>query len=79
MDIGIWYDAKPEFDIECIFATASLIRDHYEHSIWEVVKFTVGNTWWYGVLTGNAEEWGDIEDLTATKYLILPSHNKTIT
>jgi hypothetical protein len=81
MKVGVWCNDMPEFDIECIFAAASLIGENYEYSIWEVKKLdgydsNWNEAWYYGLLTGDGEEWGDINDFRADKYLIIPPHNK---
>lgn len=78
MTTGVWYNEAPEFDKECVFVTASMIS-YWEYSIWEVKKLDgeddeVNPAWYYGLLTGDGIEWGNINDFRADKYLILPKH-----
>lgn len=80
MKVGCWCTDKPVFDMECIFATASLFAKEYYYSIWEIKKCDGENdrgepAWYYGLLDGDGDEWGDIDDLKADKYLILPPLN----
>ena len=52
------------------------VRDgrRWEHNIWEIKEVNWGEGPYLALLTGDGDEWGALEDLTADKYLILPKH-----
>jgi hypothetical protein len=78
-----WLGEKPEFKEECVFVTATQYNRNDEDlewnfSVWQIKKLD-GETdegepcWYLGLLNGDGEEWGDINDLSVDKYLIIPS------
>lgn len=67
-----WVTTKPIFTIDCILITGNKIRNKWEYSIYLVERIYSGYDWYWGWLTGDGEEYGDIEDLHAQKYLVLP-------
>jgi hypothetical protein len=78
-----WLDEKPEFNEECTFITATKYTRNkedlkWDYSIWQIKKLDGENdkgepAWYWGLLTGDGEEWGDLDDLTANKYFIFPN------
>jgi len=72
----------PEFNEECTFVTASFYNRNdedlnWDYTVWQIKKLDGededGNpAWYWGLLTGDGEEWGPLEDLSADLYLILP-------
>lgn len=70
-----WINEKPEFDKDSIMITASWwnIGDGYwEYSIWQIVKLESEEGWYWGLLMGDGDEWGALEDFRADKYKVLP-------
>ena len=68
-----WTSEKPLFDDECLLITACKIRGFWEYTAYIIQKVTDDNGYWYlGWLTGEGDEYGDLVDLRADKYLILP-------
>jgi hypothetical protein len=80
---GVWLREKPKFNKECSFVTATkYVRNgedvDYEYSFWMIKKLDGEDEngapgWYWGLLCGDGEEWGDLEDLTADYYYILPT------
>ena len=62
-----WLTDKPVFKDDCVLVTASLIRGRWEYNTW-IIEYKDGYWNW---LTGDGEEYGDIEDLKADRYFIL--------
>lgn len=81
-----WISVKPEFKEECTFITATKYNRnnedlYYEYSCWQIKKLDGedenGNpAWYFGLLNGEGEEWGALEDLGADYYLIIPEVGK---
>lgn len=69
-----WTTRRPAFIYDCVLVTANLIRGNWEYSVWIIER---RNGYW-NWLTGDGEEYGDIEDLRADKYCILKEPPKTI-
>lgn len=72
-----WQDEKPMFDKECAFVTANWLKAFGEYewqfTAWQVKKIDGEGGWYLGLCNLDGEEWGDINDLKADKYFILPS------
>lgn len=74
-----WVAEKP--DKECVFISATkYIRNEedllWDYAIWQIKKLDGedehGNTaWYFGLLNGDGEEWGPLEDLEAALYHII--------
>lgn len=81
MERNKWLTEKPEFTEECTFVTATkyevLDEDPYwDYSVWQIKKIDGYNdkdepAWYYGLLNGDGEEWGDLDDLTVDLYYII--------
>lgn len=69
-----WSFLKPDLTEECVLVTATKIKDHWDYNIWCIEKINCDGSWYMGWLTGDGEEYGDLADLQADKYLILPKH-----
>lgn len=67
-----WSYLKP--DQPCVFVSAKFIGNHWEHDAWEIKWVHDGEQDYLCLFTGDGSEWGDLEDLKADKYLILPKH-----
>lgn len=77
-----WTKEKPEFTEECLLITASHYTRNNEpivwnFSVWQIKKLDgeddAGNpAWYWGWLNGEGEEYGDLADLHAQMYLVLP-------
>lgn len=67
-----WINIKPEFKEECLLLTATCFRGQWEYSIWRIEKIEVDESWYLGLLNGDGEEWGDLEDLKADLYCVMP-------
>jgi hypothetical protein len=67
-----WISEKPEFKDECIVIAASLFRNEWSYTLFQVKKVDGDDGWYLGWLTGDGDEYGDLADLHADKYLILP-------
>lgn len=66
-----WLTQKPKFDCWCIVITANKIRKQWEYSIFTVQRVDFEDKWYWGLIDGNGDEWGDIEDLKAQKYYVI--------
>jgi hypothetical protein len=79
MTHNTWSGTKPEFTEECILITATKYanKEHWDYNSWLIVKQD-GETetgeygWYYALCDIDGEEWGDLADLTAKKYLTMP-------
>jgi len=73
-----WLTEKPEFTEDCLLLTATNWRgEDWSYCVFEITKTDCydGSGWYWGIFN-DGEEWGDIADLKADKYKILPSINK---
>jgi hypothetical protein len=78
-----WTKDKPKFEKECVLVTASKYNRNseaidYDYTIWQIKQIDSedddGNSAWYlGLLNGDGEEYGALEDLEADYYTIIPS------
>ena len=71
---------KPKFNKECLLITATWMNYHEPH-YWDYKLFEIkqadgeteaGEPGWYWGIFLDGDEWGDIDDLTADKYAVLP-------
>lgn len=69
-----WTTTKPSEP--CVFVAAQyyLNRNVWDHEIYELKWIDTGDGLYLCILTGDGDEWGALEDLTADKYCILPKH-----
>jgi hypothetical protein len=69
----MWTTTKPEFKEECLVITASEIRGEYFYDLFQVkyVDDYEGGQY-LGLLTGDGEEWGALEDMGAQMYFVMP-------
>ena len=81
MERNKWLTEKPEFTEECTFVTATKYNRNGEdlyldYSIWQIKKMDGEDKygdpiWYWGLLNGDGEEWGDLDDLTVDLYYII--------
>jgi hypothetical protein len=72
--IGQWTNIKPDLKEECILVTAKIWPRYTEYDIWEI-KWIEGECGDYlGIFNNEGVEWGDIEELGADLWMILPKH-----
>lgn len=73
-----WTSKKPKFDAECI-----VICGHkWKNEEWEYNLYTIRKTdceneageqgWYWGLFTSNGDEYGDLEDMSAGIYFVMP-------
>ena len=67
-----WSKTKPKFNKECILIIAIWIEDHWEYTLYTIEMVENPEGWYFGLICDDGEEWGDIDDLQADKYLVLP-------
>lgn len=70
-----WTTEKPDFKEECVLVTATKVAGYWEYTSCIIEKVYTDGSWYMGWLTGDGVEYGDLADLTADKYLILPKHD----
>ena len=63
-----WTKEKPQFNFNCILLTATMWMGEWEYELYTIV-FSEGYWKW---CNGIGEEVGDIEDLNAEMYIIIP-------
>lgn len=72
-----WSDTKPKFTEECILLTASWIgrkdAGYWDYHSLLVLKTEDDNGYWLHDMWG--EDWGDLADLSAAKYMTIPLLN----
>lgn len=68
-----WSKEKPNPKNECVFVTATNVLNNWSYSVWMFKKIDNGDGEYMGWLTGDGEEYGDIEDLSAHLYFVLPT------
>lgn len=79
MNHNAWQTEKPTFTEECLLLVATYFHkvNEYDYSMFQVRQLD-GETeegepaWYWGLLEGNGEEWGPLEDLSATLYMTMP-------
>ncbi len=86
---GRWVREKPDFKEECVFITATdYIRNReplmWDYKVWQL-KWLEGendkgeSAFYLGLLNGDGEEYGDLEDLVADRYFIFNQPHETST
>lgn len=68
----MWSITKPDFKRECLCITASKVGGQWEYKTWVIKLLECDEQWYLGLLTGDLEEWGDIDDLKADLYNVMP-------
>lgn len=65
----LWSSKKPTFTEDCW-----LVTNHKTgYNIWQIKKIESDDGWYWGWLDSNGDEYGDIEDLDAEGYVVLPN------
>ncbi len=67
-----WTTKKPQFKEECLMIVASKILNKWEYFLFQVLKVDFEDGWYWGLFYGSEEAYGDIADLKADKYLVMP-------
>lgn len=81
MERNKWIDGTPEIKEECVFVSASkwhfpLGEPYYEYGVWEV-KLLEGideadkPMYYFGLITGDGDVWGDLADFRCDKFYII--------
>lgn len=74
-----WTTEKPEPVDGRVFASASWIKQnginvgYWDYSIWTMVRMSTDEGAYIALCDGMGEEWGDLSDMDADKYCILPA------
>jgi len=66
-----WVTQKPKADHEFTFVTKQGMDGCWNYEIWQVILLNGEEGKYYGLVTGDGEEWGDYEDLVANFYKII--------
>lgn len=70
-----WTNDKPVFSEDCVLVTADKFKGGWDYNIYEIrYLFLGGASWRWQWLDNSENDLGDINDLKADKYLILPKH-----
>lgn len=67
-----WVTQKPEFKEECLVIIASYSKYGWEYATFQIKNVDGEDGQYLGLLTGDGDEWGDIEDMAADKYFVMP-------
>lgn len=70
-----WLTEKPEFKENCILLTATFIRDEWSYNSWLIEKINHGEGWYWGWMSLDGDEYGDLADLKAGRYKIVKPIN----
>lgn len=73
-----WTKEKPVFTEDCVLIAASKMKDFWDYVTYIIKKTNNGDGEYWGWFTGYGEEYGDIEDMHADLYLILPNHSENL-
>ena len=77
MTYNVWLSEKPEFTEDVIVILAHKIGMRYEYSSYEVVWYSPDfDSCYWAWLTLDGDEYGDIEDMQADKYMIIKPISK---
>lgn len=63
-----WSKKKPKADKECLLIAARLLAGKWDYNLFQILKTTFENKWYWGIFTADGDEWGDYSDLKADKY-----------
>lgn len=78
--VNTWTTVKPEFNKECLLICACYLPGGWEYITWWIKKLISDDVWYWGLCNTEGEEYGDIADLKADRYLVIdlpsitPSH-----
>lgn len=67
-----WTKTKPIFKKDCILLCGGWFRGEFEYNAYLIKKVYFEDKWYWGWLTSDGDEVGDIEDMHSELYLILP-------
>jgi len=70
-----WTNIKPVFKEECILIVANNWNNpepHWEYTLYTVEKVNTDEGWYLGLFEDGGDEWGDLDDLKADLYCVLP-------
>jgi hypothetical protein len=69
-----WTKKKPKLNKECLLITAQNWgkEQGWSYTAFSIEKVECDGRWYLGIITSDGDEWGDIDDLKADKYLVLP-------
>lgn len=67
-----WTNEKPDFNEECLLITANNFSGMWAYKLWTIEKLEIDGHWYLGLLCEDGEEWGDLDDLKADLYCVLP-------
>lgn len=67
-----WVTDKPDFKEECLVIAASKIGGSWDYSVFVIKKEYSEEGVYMAIFTGDMDEWGDIDDLSADKYFVMP-------
>lgn len=62
-----WIKGTPILDKPCIFVS----KTKNDFSVWETKEINTGDGLYLALLTGDGDEWGDINDFTCDEYIML--------
>ncbi len=63
-----WVTEKPVITQDCILIAATKIREYWDYTLFEIEYCNEAG---YFMILDDGDEWGDIGDLKADKYLVL--------
>lgn len=78
IEILTWKSEKPTFTEEGVFVSASWWGNHWDYSLWQAIWRDGANGDYLSLCDGDGHEYGDWEDLTADRYLVLPTPERPI-
>jgi len=67
-----WVTEKPNLEKECLLITASKFGTRWEYTVFTIQKQDGEEGWYWGLFSGDGDEWGALEDLKADLYKVLP-------
>ena len=76
MESGQWTNIKPDGKEPCVFVSATKWGNRWDYSVWVIKEVGGFDGYYLGICDGDGDEWGDLEDLRADLYMILPKHEQ---
>lgn len=70
-----WTTQKPEFKNDCLLITASRYGSDCSYNLFQIKKVDHGDGEYMAWLTSDGDEYGDLADLEAQLYFVLPLLN----
>ena len=67
-----WTKRKPKFNQKCLVICATQTHNGWDYTLFIVDKMQTVEGWYWGWLTSDWEEYGDLEDMKADKYYLMP-------